>query len=49
VQMSQSELATLAFRALLSEAEQAAPAHRGSEYPLVTNLVVRRSTALASG
>src|SRR6266852_1165429 len=49
VQMSQSELATLAFCALLSEAEQAAPAHRGSEYPLVTNLVVRRSTALASG
>jgi|ERR1019366_3878508 LacI family transcriptional regulator len=49
VQMSQAELAKLAFRALINEAEQVAPAHRGSEYALVTNLVLRRSTALASG
>src|SRR2546423_1082897 len=49
VQMSQSELAKVAFRALINEAEQVAPAHRGSEYALVTNLVVRRSTTFTSG
>jgi len=48
VQMSQAELAKLAFRALINEVEQVAPAHRGSEYALVTTLVLRRSTALAS-
>lgn len=47
VQMSQTELATLAFRALIEQAEQVAPAQRGREYTLVTNLVLRRSTALA--
>ncbi len=46
--MSQAELAKLAFRALINEVEQVAPAHRGSEYALVTTLVLRRSTALAS-
>jgi DNA-binding LacI/PurR family transcriptional regulator len=42
VQMSQSELAKLAFRALINETEQVAPAPRGSEYALVTNLAVLR-------
>jgi len=43
VQMSQVELARLAFMALIHEAEGAAR----SDYELVTNLVLRRSTALA--
>ena len=47
VQMSQTEIATLAFSGLLDSLE---PSRRGSErqvYPLKTNLVLRRSTALA--
>ncbi len=47
VQMSQAELAKLAFRALINEVEQVASARGGTEYALVTNLVLRRSTALA--
>jgi LacI family transcriptional regulator len=47
VQMSQTELAQLAFRALINEVEQLASAKRGSEYALVTKLVLRRSTGLA--
>lgn len=46
VQMSQSELAKLAFRALMSEVGKEAPA-RGLEYKLVTSLILRDSTALA--
>jgi DNA-binding LacI/PurR family transcriptional regulator len=41
VQMSQSELARLAFHALLSEVH-------GTEYMLETNLILRESTAMAA-
>jgi len=48
VQMSQHELAKIAFQALLNEVESeaAAPPHK---YELTTSLVLRRSTALARG
>jgi DNA-binding LacI/PurR family transcriptional regulator len=46
VQMSQSELAKLAFHALLQEVSPASSNSR-SEYRLNTSLVLRRSTALA--
>jgi LacI family transcriptional regulator len=47
VQMSQHELATIAFRALLKEVERphVQPCH---SYELVTSLVLRRSTALVA-
>jgi LacI family transcriptional regulator len=48
VQMSQTELATIAFRALLTEVQREAPSLERTEYSLTTNLVLRRSTALAS-
>ncbi|HEU5402124.1 MAG TPA: substrate-binding domain-containing protein, partial [Terriglobales bacterium] len=47
VQMSQSELARIAFNALLTEVQREQPLKRGSEYVLRTNLVLRDSTALA--
>lgn len=47
VQMSQTELAKLAFRALMNEVAQVSSNHRMSEYRLITNLILRRSTALA--
>jgi LacI family transcriptional regulator len=47
VQMSQAELATLAFHALLSEVQRDIPAPEGTEYVLKTSLVLRESTALA--
>jgi len=46
VQMSQSLLAEYAFQALRSEVEGHATSHGGHEYELVTNLVLRSSTAL---
>lgn len=46
VQMSQAELARLAFNALMADVEREAPAPNGSEYVLKTNLVLRESTAL---
>jgi LacI family transcriptional regulator, galactose operon repressor len=49
VQMSQAELARLAFDALLSDVQRATPAPHGSEYLLRTNLVLRESTAMVSG
>lgn len=49
VRMSQSELARLAFHALLSDVERKTPAPNGTEYPLDTSLVLRESTALAPG
>jgi len=50
VQMSQAELARLAFYALLTEVQREAPVAHGSEYVLRTNLVLRDSTApLARG
>jgi LacI family transcriptional regulator len=47
VQMSQAELARLAFKALLAEVEREAPIPKGTEYMLRTNLLLRESTALA--
>jgi LacI family transcriptional regulator len=47
VQMSQSELAKLAFHALMNEVQlQSAAPPKGSEYCLNTNLILRKSTAL---
>jgi LacI family transcriptional regulator len=47
VQMSQTELARIAFNALLTDVERDIPAPAGTEYLLETNLVLRNSTALA--
>jgi len=47
VQMSQAELAKLAFNALMNEVRRDSPAPHGTEYTLSTNLVLRKSTALA--
>lgn len=49
VQMSQSELARLAFHALLTEVQRETPAPHGAEYTLKTSLVLRESTAMAPG
>jgi DNA-binding LacI/PurR family transcriptional regulator len=47
VQMSQTELGTLAFNALMNEVKRETPAAKGTEYILTTSLVLRNSTALA--
>ena len=47
VRMSQSELARIAFQALLTELERETPSKHGTEYLLETSLVLRDSTALA--
>jgi LacI family transcriptional regulator len=47
IRMSQPELARLAFKALLTEVERDAPSEHGTEYVLDTDLVLRKSTALA--
>jgi LacI family transcriptional regulator len=47
VQMSQTELARMAFEALLQEVERSAPSREGIHYQLDTKLILRRSTALA--
>lgn len=47
VDMSQTELARIAFKALVSDITRETPAEHGVEYQLNTNLVLRRSTALA--
>jgi DNA-binding LacI/PurR family transcriptional regulator len=49
VQMSQTELARLAFNALLAEVNRETPSPNGTDYALKTNLVLRESTALISG
>lgn len=46
VQMSQTDLATLAYQALMTEVQRETPAPRGSEYLLTTHLILRASTAL---
>jgi len=46
VQMSQTELAKLAFQALINEVQRQTPAPKGAEYTLTTNLILRKSTAL---
>jgi len=48
VQMSQTELAKLAFKALLTDVERETPTPNGTEYVLNTDLVLRKSTALAA-
>jgi DNA-binding LacI/PurR family transcriptional regulator len=49
VQMSQSELARLAFHALLAEVGREIPSPNGTEYLVKTSLVLRGSTGLAPG
>ena len=49
VQMSQAELARLAFNALLSEVQRETPSPTGTEYVLTTHLVLRESTSLVTG
>ncbi len=44
IQMSQTELATLAFNALLKEVKREGPAPNGTEYKLNTQLILRNST-----
>ncbi len=48
VQMSQTELAKIAFKALLKEVQTETPALQGAEYTLNTSLVLIKSTALAN-
>jgi len=47
VQMSQTELAKIALRALLTETARKTRTPGRTDYPLTTSLVLRRSTALA--
>ncbi len=47
IEMSQAELARLAFHALQTEIERKTPALQGSEYVLKTQLLLRESTNLA--
>jgi len=49
VRMSQSELARLAFHALLADVQRQTPAPNGTEYVMQTSLVLRESTTLAPG
>jgi LacI family transcriptional regulator, galactose operon repressor len=46
VKMSQTEIARLAFHALLTEVQRKTPTLDGSEYTLRTSLVLRDSTAI---
>jgi LacI family transcriptional regulator len=48
IQMSQAELATLAFNALLKEVKRDAPAPNGTEFVLKTQLILRSSTTFPS-
>jgi LacI family transcriptional regulator len=48
VRMSQTEIARLAFNALLADVERKTPAPSGSEYTLTTTLVLRKSTGMAT-
>jgi len=48
VQMSQADLARLAFNALLAEVQREAPSPTGTEYVLRTHLVLRESTSLVA-
>jgi DNA-binding LacI/PurR family transcriptional regulator len=47
VQMSQIELARVAFKALMNDVADTKPGEGRKEYTLTTNLILRRSTALA--
>ena len=48
VKMSQTEIAQLAFNALLAEVQRKTPSPNGTEYVLQTSLVLRDSTALVA-
>ena len=48
VQMSQTEIARLAFKALLEDVQRKMPTPEGTTYTLNTSLVLRKSTALVS-
>jgi hypothetical protein len=45
--MSQTELARIAFQALMNDVTEEAANSGRKEYPLSTSLILRRSTALA--
>lgn len=47
IRMSQTEIARMAFNALLAEVQRQIPSPNGSEYVLRTSLVLRDSTAMA--
>ena len=47
IRMSQTEIARMAFNALLAEVQRQIPSPSGSEYVLRTSLVLRDSTAMA--
>ena len=47
VQMSQTDLAMLAFKALLAEVGREEPLSNGTEYILQTNLLLRKSTGMS--
>lgn len=47
VKMSQTELARVAFKALMNDVAHSKPGEGRKDYTLTTNLVLRRSTALA--
>ena len=47
VQMSQTELARLAFTALIEDVNRETPAPKGTEHILKTKLILRRSTAFS--
>lgn len=49
IQMSQTELARLAFDALYKEVKRETPLPTGTEYALKTQLILRNSTAFPSG
>jgi LacI family transcriptional regulator len=49
IQMSQAELARMAFKALIRSVQHKPGQAEASEYSLDTNLILRRSTALAPG
>jgi DNA-binding LacI/PurR family transcriptional regulator len=48
VRMSQTELARIAFQALMNDVTEEAVNSGRKEYPLSTSLILRRSTALAA-
>jgi len=48
IEMSQAEIARIAFRALLEDVQRSAPNPKGTEYALKTNLVLRESTVFNS-
>ena len=48
IQMSQQELARIAFEALMKDVEKREPSPTGTQYVMNTSLVIRNSTAMAA-